>query len=175
MPELISKSAAERFLKDRVRAEARIGPGVIDALITRLTDIGDQAARKADILAKLAGRNTVLDRDLAEAFDTVAPAGGQQTDPSLVFASLDRMTTEQLSELVRKLQACPDSLRVTLRRVVSSGTSTSRSQYERCRTLSKKGDRGSERSSRRRTKDTVRQPPHAPFAWPDRRPPSGSP
>lgn len=105
MPELISKSAAERFLKDRVRPEARIGPGVIDGLITRLTDLGDQAARKADTLAKLAGRNTVLDRDLAEAFDTVAPAGGQQTDPAIVFASLDRMTTEQLSELVRKLQA----------------------------------------------------------------------
>lgn len=107
MPELITtKSAAERFLKERIRAEARLGPGVIDAFIARLTDIGDQATRKADNLAKLAGRNTVLDRDLAEAFDTVAPAGGGQlADPSTVFAALDRMTTEQLSELVRKIQA----------------------------------------------------------------------
>jgi histone H3/H4 len=102
--ELTTKSAAERFLKERVRPDARIGPGVIDGLIARLTDIGDQATRKADNLAKLAGRNTVLDRDLAEAFETVAPAGGQQTDPAIVFAALDRMTTDQLSELVRKIQ-----------------------------------------------------------------------
>lgn len=106
MAELISKSAADRFIKERIRDEARIGPGVIDALIARLTDIGDKATRKADNLAKLAGRTTILDRDLAEAFDTVAPAGnGQLADPATVFAALDRMTTEQLSELVRKIQA----------------------------------------------------------------------
>jgi histone H3/H4 len=102
---ITTRSAVERFLKKRIRPEARLGPGVIDALVARLTEIGDQAARKADSLARLANRTTILDRDLAEAFDTVAPsAGDQPADPAAVFASLDRMTTEQLGELVRKIQ-----------------------------------------------------------------------
>lgn len=109
MPELSTiptKTGAERFMKERIRSDGRLGPGVLDAFIARLNTLADQATRKADALAKLAGRTTILGRDLAEAFDTVAPeAGGQLADPSTVFAALDRMTTEQLSELVRKLQA----------------------------------------------------------------------
>lgn len=102
---ITSRSAAERFVKDRLRPEARIGPGVVEALIARLTALADQAVRKADALAKGANRTTVLDRDLAETFQTVSPVGSDQpADPAIVFALLDRMTTEQIGQLVRQIQ-----------------------------------------------------------------------
>ena len=102
---ITTKSAAERFIKARIRSDARIGPGVIDALIARLSQVGDQAGRKADALARADNRTTVLERDLAEAFETVSPiGGGGVVDPPGVFALLDRMTTAQLGELVRKIQ-----------------------------------------------------------------------
>ena len=103
---IVTKSAAERYFKEWVRPEARIGPGVLEAFIVRIHTLSEETARKADALAQLAGRPTILERDLAEAFDTVAPVGGGHlVDPSTVFAALDRMPTEQLSELVRKIQS----------------------------------------------------------------------
>lgn len=103
---IVTKTAAERFVKERIRPEARVGPGVISTLITRLDTIADQAVRKADALSGLAGRTTIMERDLVEAFDTVSPVGGGQlADPATVFAALDRMSTEQLGQLVRKIQA----------------------------------------------------------------------
>jgi hypothetical protein len=103
---ITTRSAAERFIKTRIRPEARVGPGVIDGLITRLTDLGDQVVRKADREAAAGGRTTLLDRDLVEAFETVSPVGsGPAVDPATVFGYLDRMTIEQLGEVVRKIQA----------------------------------------------------------------------
>jgi histone H3/H4 len=102
---ITTKSAAERFIKAHIRPQARIGPGVIDALILRLNQLTDEAIRKADGLATAGDRTTILERDLSEAFQTVTPGGsGQPSDPMAVFAQLDRMTTDQLAALVRKIQ-----------------------------------------------------------------------
>ncbi|MBI4859598.1 MAG: hypothetical protein HY815_04960 [Candidatus Riflebacteria bacterium] len=84
---ITTKSAAERFIKARLRSEARIGPGVIDTLFARLSQLGGEAVGKADAMAKAGDRTTVLERDVAETFQTVAPVG------------TDRVTIRQQSSI----------------------------------------------------------------------------
>lgn len=97
-------ATVEQFLK--TETQLRVGPKPIEVFITHLDAIARAVAKKAAELAKADGdRQTLLDRDLDEAFKAIAGSGpGQDVDPAAIFAQIDRLKTDQIATLVNQIQ-----------------------------------------------------------------------
>lgn len=93
-------ATVEAFLKAHT-AGLRIDKGAIDALAGLVNTLAGAVAAKADELAKADHRNTLLDRDLTQAYEALVwtgGGGGPPPDPTLLFAQLQRLSTDQVAK-----------------------------------------------------------------------------
>lgn len=103
---IVSRSSAERFIKDYASRQGRDDARVRVDAIQRFAGYLDQVAltlvAEALRLATQAKRNTIQAEDFDAAYTVVA---GGTANPEGLFASIDKLDTEQLASLVNIISA----------------------------------------------------------------------
>ena len=94
------KNTVEQYLK--AKTDLRISPESVEAGVTAINQLADLLVSRAVDLAKDDKRTTLLDRDVTTALQALAAPGGN--DPAGVFAQVDRLTTDQLAQLINLVQ-----------------------------------------------------------------------
>lgn len=99
------RSTVEQFLKDHTGL--RVGPEPIDLFCTLVNDLAREVVARAGELAQAdSQRTTLLSKDITEAYRSIvwtAGGGGAPPDPAILFTLIDRLTTDQLADLVKKI------------------------------------------------------------------------
>lgn len=98
------------FLKDHCHddqgGELRHGPGAVDLLARLVNELALSVALKAaELCTADAGRTTLLEKDVRTAWDGLVWVQGSAAaaSPDLLFSHIDRLPTDQLAELVRRI------------------------------------------------------------------------
>jgi hypothetical protein len=100
---LTRPSTVETFLKETTGL--RVGLRPVEVFLAQLETLGQAVAAKATGLAHADGnRATLLERDVLEAFQAVAGVGTQPGDPAGIFTQVDRLTTDQLAQLINHIR-----------------------------------------------------------------------
>ena len=94
------RNTVEQYLKATL--DLRISPEAIETYLGAINQLAERLARQAAELAKGEQRTTLLDRDVTAAFQALAGAG--QADPPGVFSAIDKLTTDQLAQLINLVQ-----------------------------------------------------------------------
>ena len=94
------RNTVEQYLKATL--DLRVSPEAVDAFLAGINQLAERAARQAAELAKGDQRTTLLDRDVAAAFQALGGAG--QADPPGIFAQLDKLTTDQVAQVINLIQ-----------------------------------------------------------------------
>jgi len=109
-PPITRANTVAEFLKAHGRddqgGELRIGPGAGDLFLELVNQLAFQVARKAAELCRAdAGRTTLLEKDVRAAYDALVwmQGSGAPASPDLLFSHIDRLPTDQLAELVRRI------------------------------------------------------------------------
>jgi len=86
--------------------ELRHGPGAVDQLAQLVNQLALLVALKAAELCRAdEGRTTLLEKDIRSAYDALVWVQGSAAaaSPDLLFSHIDRLPTDQLAELVRRI------------------------------------------------------------------------
>jgi histone H3/H4 len=109
-PPITRANTVVEFLKAHGRddqgGELRIGPGAGDLFLDLVNQLAFQVTRKAaDLCRADAGRTTLLEKDIRTAYDALVwiQGSGATASPDLLFSHIDRLPTDQLAELVRRI------------------------------------------------------------------------
>lgn len=87
-------------------AELRHGPGAVDLLADLVNQLALRVALKAaEICQSDEGRTTLLAKDIRAAYDALVWVQGSaaSASPDLLFSHIDRLPTDQLAQLVRRI------------------------------------------------------------------------
>lgn len=105
MAEAITRpGTVEQFIK--AQFHIRVSPDALEAFIEALNKISQVVTEKAVALSKESGRQTLNAADVKAAFRTAAPTEEDQPvmEPARLFKMIDRMTTDQVAEVIRLIQ-----------------------------------------------------------------------
>lgn len=94
------------YCHDADGAELRLGPGSVDSFIQLLTPLAIAVATKAAELSQSnPDRTTLLAKDIRTAWSALVwvQGSGATASPDLLFSHIDRLPTDQLAELVRRI------------------------------------------------------------------------
>ncbi|MEW6351454.1 MAG: hypothetical protein AB1646_20570 [Thermodesulfobacteriota bacterium] len=86
--------------------ELRHGPGAVDLLARLVNQLAFLVALKAAELCRAdGGRTTLLEKDIRTAYEALVWVQGSASaaTPDLLFSHIDRLPTDQLAELVRRI------------------------------------------------------------------------
>lgn len=85
--------------------ELRHGPGAVDLLGHLVNQLALHVALKAAELCRADARTTLLEKDIQAAYDALVWVQGSAAaaSPDLLFSHIDRLPTDQLAELVRRI------------------------------------------------------------------------
>ena len=86
--------------------ELRHGPGVVDLLEDLVNQLALRVALKAtEVCRSDEGRTTLLAKDIRAAYDALVWVQGSaaSASPDLLFSHIDRLPTDQLAHLVRRI------------------------------------------------------------------------
>lgn len=97
---VVSRSAVENLVKERVERRPPIDAEAVDKLIGCIDQISLRLATKAAELALQAGRKRIQQEDVDAAHDSIA---GGSTTPDSVFTAIDQLNTDQLANLVNTI------------------------------------------------------------------------
>lgn len=103
-------NTAAEFLKaychDAGGAELRLGPGSAELFIQLLNQLAITVATKAAELSQAnPDRTTLLAKDIQSAWSALVwlQGSGATASPDLLFSHIDRLPTDQLADLVRRI------------------------------------------------------------------------
>ena len=102
--EITKPGTVELFIKELY--PVRISPEALDAFIVILDQLAKQITDKAVALAKEEGHQTLTEVHVKQAFQSsdLAGEGGPPLGPGRILKELDKMTNEQIADLVRLIQ-----------------------------------------------------------------------
>lgn len=86
--------------------ELRLGPGTVESFIQLLTPLAIAVATKAAELSQSnPDRTTLLAKDISSAWSALVwlQGSGATASPDLLFAHINRLPTDQLADLVRRI------------------------------------------------------------------------
>lgn len=109
-PPITRSNTVVEFLKSHTRepdaAELRVGPETVEAFLQTMNRLAFTVARRAGQLARGdAGRTTLMKKDIDAAVSGAVWTEGSANaaGPDLLFTHIDRLPTDQLALLVRRL------------------------------------------------------------------------
>ncbi len=109
-PPITRSNTVTEFLKAHSRdaqgGELRVGPDTGEAFLDLMNRLAFAVARKAATLARDdGGRTTLLKKDVDAAYSAIVWTEGSTAaaGPELLFSHIDRLPTDQLAVLVRRL------------------------------------------------------------------------
>ena len=105
MAEQITRpGTVEQFIK--AQHPIRVSPEALEAFIEVLNQLAQQLTDKTVALAKSEGRQTLSAAHVKQAFQTSDLVGesGPALGPARLLKELDKMTNEQVADLVRLIQ-----------------------------------------------------------------------
>lgn len=111
MPETPDSALNRSATKSIVRQTSgisRVGDDAIAVLEVRLTAIVREVAEVAGEMARGDERSTLLPRDLEDGLRQVLQDGGSgpvSPDPEAIFEAMQRSSTDQVAELIRRVLA----------------------------------------------------------------------
>jgi len=102
-PPPVRATTIKKFLKDRT--QMRVGEQAVALAVDLLTTVAEKIATGASQTALDGARNTIMARDIQEAFEAfVAESGPPLLSPATLHTAIDGIGNEALTELINLLR-----------------------------------------------------------------------
>lgn len=103
-PPPVRTTTVKRFLKDRT--QMRVGEDAIDLAVDLLTTAAEKIADKGSKTAVDDGRNTIMARDIQEAFEAfLRDSGPALMSPATIRTAINGIPNEEFTQLINLLRA----------------------------------------------------------------------
>jgi histone H3/H4 len=103
-PPAVRSTTIRKFLKDRT--EMRVSEDAVDLMVGLFTTTSEKMAATAAERAVEGLRNTILGRDIQNAFKSILEASGPPLlGPDTIHTAIDCISTESLTMLIQLLRA----------------------------------------------------------------------